>query len=58
MAKVCWPYFDPEYENFSSRINPPRFTANFPKNTILVFFSTDLHKTETLKKCTAFYFNK
>ncbi|KAA3485041.1 ACT domain-containing protein ACR3-like isoform X2 [Gossypium australe] len=25
MAKVCWPYFDPEYENLSVRINPPRF---------------------------------
>lgn len=24
MAKVCWPYFDPEYENLSTRINPPR----------------------------------
>ncbi|AAC00631.1 ACT domain-containing protein ACR3 [Arabidopsis thaliana] len=23
MAKVYWPYFDPEYENLSSRINPP-----------------------------------
>ncbi|XP_039071412.1 ACT domain-containing protein ACR3-like [Hibiscus syriacus] len=23
MAKVCWPYFDPEYENLSIRINPP-----------------------------------
>ncbi|KAK1310062.1 hypothetical protein QJS10_CPA08g01035 [Acorus calamus] len=22
--KVCWPYFDPEYENLSQRINPPR----------------------------------
>lgn len=26
MAKVCWPYFDPEYENLSMRINPPRFS--------------------------------
>lgn len=26
MAKVCWPYFDPEYENLSTRINPPRFS--------------------------------
>jgi hypothetical protein len=25
MAKVCWPYFDPEYENFSTRISPPRY---------------------------------
>ncbi|KAF3517065.1 hypothetical protein DY000_02064137 [Brassica cretica] len=23
MAKVYWPYFDPEYENLSTRINPP-----------------------------------
>uniref|UniRef100_A0A1D1YMT6 ACT domain-containing protein ACR n=1 Tax=Anthurium amnicola TaxID=1678845 RepID=A0A1D1YMT6_9ARAE len=22
--RPCWPYFDPEYENFSQRINPPR----------------------------------
>jgi len=29
MAKVCWPYFDPEYENFSNRMNPPRFTKLF-----------------------------
>jgi UTP:GlnB (protein PII) uridylyltransferase len=28
MAKVCWPYFDPEYENFSSRINPPRVSMD------------------------------
>lgn len=30
MASVCWPYFDPEYENLSIRINPPRlyFFAN------------------------------
>lgn len=25
MAKVCWPYFDPKYENLSSKINPPRY---------------------------------
>ncbi|XP_011624381.1 ACT domain-containing protein ACR3 isoform X2 [Amborella trichopoda] len=24
MAKSHWPYFDPEYENLSQRINPPR----------------------------------
>ncbi|KAL6211201.1 hypothetical protein ACLB2K_016428 [Fragaria x ananassa] len=24
MARVCSPYFDPEYENLSTRINPPR----------------------------------
>lgn len=24
MDAFCWPYFDPEYENLSSRINPPR----------------------------------
>ncbi|KAK8473136.1 hypothetical protein PHAVU_001G065550 [Phaseolus vulgaris] len=28
MAKVCWPYFDPEYENFSNRINPPRVSVD------------------------------
>ncbi|XP_010537315.1 PREDICTED: ACT domain-containing protein ACR3 [Tarenaya hassleriana] len=28
MAKVCWPYFDPEYENLSSRINPPRVSVD------------------------------
>ncbi|CAK8570300.1 unnamed protein product [Lathyrus sativus] len=28
MAKVCWPYFDPEYENFSNRINPPRVSMD------------------------------
>ncbi|KAF3440131.1 hypothetical protein FNV43_RR18409 [Rhamnella rubrinervis] len=28
MAKVCWPYFDPEYENFSTRINPPRVSVD------------------------------
>ncbi|XP_028781587.1 ACT domain-containing protein ACR3 isoform X1 [Neltuma alba] len=28
MATVCWPYFDPEYENFSSRINPPRVSVD------------------------------
>ncbi|KAH7282697.1 hypothetical protein KP509_35G044100 [Ceratopteris richardii] len=24
MSTVCWPYFDPEYETLSQRINPPR----------------------------------
>ncbi|XP_065848140.1 ACT domain-containing protein ACR3 [Euphorbia lathyris] len=28
MAKVCWPYFDPEYENLSTRINPPRVSVD------------------------------
>nr|XP_048335023.1 ACT domain-containing protein ACR3 isoform X1 [Ziziphus jujuba var. spinosa] len=28
MARVCWPYFDPEYENFSTRINPPRVSVD------------------------------
>ncbi|XP_058759321.1 ACT domain-containing protein ACR3-like isoform X2 [Vicia villosa] len=28
MSAVCWPYFDPEYENFSNRINPPRVTVD------------------------------
>ncbi|KAH1255775.1 ACT domain-containing protein ACR3 [Glycine max] len=28
MAKVCWPYFDPEYENFSNRMNPPRVSMD------------------------------
>ncbi|XVE95591.1 hypothetical protein REPUB_Repub02eG0112000 [Reevesia pubescens] len=28
MAKVCWPYFDPEYENLSVRINPPRVSVD------------------------------
>eukprot|EP00250_Pteridium_aquilinum_P034717 c7998_g1_i1 orf=398-1774(+) len=24
MEPICWPYFDPEYETLSQRINPPR----------------------------------
>ncbi|KAF7816767.1 ACT domain-containing protein ACR3-like isoform X1 [Senna tora] len=28
MATFCWPYFDPEYENFSNRINPPRVSVD------------------------------
>ncbi|KAL1344409.1 ACT domain-containing protein ACR3 isoform X1 [Arachis stenosperma] len=28
MARVCWPYFDPEYENFSNRMNPPRVSVD------------------------------
>ncbi|KAG2663257.1 hypothetical protein I3760_16G018900 [Carya illinoinensis] len=28
MARVCWPYFDPEYESFSTRINPPRVSVD------------------------------
>ncbi|KAJ6730565.1 FOUR ACT DOMAIN ACT DOMAIN PROTEIN WHICH PROTEIN [Salix viminalis] len=28
MANVCWPYFDPEYENLSTRINPPRVSVD------------------------------
>ncbi|CAI0395837.1 unnamed protein product [Linum tenue] len=28
MARVCWPYFDPEYENMSNRINPPRVSVD------------------------------
>ncbi|GLT84896.1 hypothetical protein SLE2022_031060 [Rubroshorea leprosula] len=28
MARVCWPYFDPEYENLSVRINPPRVSVD------------------------------
>ncbi|XP_027352308.1 ACT domain-containing protein ACR3-like isoform X1 [Abrus precatorius] len=28
MATVCWPYFDPEYENFSNRMNPPRVSVD------------------------------
>ncbi|KAJ9146205.1 hypothetical protein P3X46_028500 [Hevea brasiliensis] len=28
MAKVCWPYFDPEYENLSTGINPPRISVD------------------------------
>ncbi|MED6199264.1 Arsenical-resistance protein 3, variant 2 [Stylosanthes scabra] len=28
MATVCWPYFDPEYENFSIRMNPPRVSVD------------------------------
>ncbi|XP_034228285.1 ACT domain-containing protein ACR3 isoform X1 [Prunus dulcis] len=28
MARVCWPYFDPEYENLSTRINPPRVSID------------------------------
>ncbi|KAK3230513.1 hypothetical protein Dsin_002394 [Dipteronia sinensis] len=28
MASVCWPYFDPEYENLSIRINPPRVSVD------------------------------
>ncbi|XP_078433963.1 ACT domain repeat 3 [Wolffia australiana] len=25
---ACWPYFDPEYENLSQRINPPRVSID------------------------------
>ncbi|KAK4742177.1 hypothetical protein SAY87_000178 [Trapa incisa] len=28
MAKTYWPYFDPEYENLSARINPPRVSID------------------------------
>nr|DAD39864.1 TPA_asm: hypothetical protein HUJ06_014187 [Nelumbo nucifera] len=28
MDRVCWPYFDPEYENLSLRINPPRVSVD------------------------------
>ncbi|XP_042514988.1 ACT domain-containing protein ACR3-like [Macadamia integrifolia] len=28
MDRVCWPYFDPEYENLSLRINPPRVSID------------------------------
>ncbi|XP_040998626.1 ACT domain-containing protein ACR3 [Juglans microcarpa x Juglans regia] len=28
MSRVCWPYFDPEYESFSTRINPPRVSVD------------------------------
>uniref|UniRef100_A0A5B6Z374 ACT domain-containing protein ACR n=1 Tax=Davidia involucrata TaxID=16924 RepID=A0A5B6Z374_DAVIN len=28
MARDCWPYFDPDYENLSIRINPPRVSVD------------------------------
>ncbi|XP_042512788.1 ACT domain-containing protein ACR3-like [Macadamia integrifolia] len=28
MDRVCWPYFDPEYENLNLRINPPRVSID------------------------------
>ncbi|KAG4147740.1 hypothetical protein ERO13_D05G241800v2 [Gossypium hirsutum] len=28
MAKACWPYFDPEYETLSARMNPPRVSVD------------------------------
>ncbi|CAM8936625.1 hypothetical protein QQ045_014373 [Rhodiola kirilowii] len=28
MASFCWPYFDPDYENLSSIINPPRVSID------------------------------
>ncbi|XP_043725086.1 ACT domain-containing protein ACR3 isoform X1 [Telopea speciosissima] len=28
MDRVCWPYFDPEYENLSLRLNPPRVSID------------------------------
>ncbi|KAK4741034.1 hypothetical protein SAY87_024622 [Trapa incisa] len=28
MAKTCWPYFDPDYEHLSTRINPPRVSID------------------------------
>ncbi|XP_019175127.1 PREDICTED: ACT domain-containing protein ACR3 isoform X2 [Ipomoea nil] len=28
MARACWPYFDPEYETLSIRINPPRVSVD------------------------------
>lgn len=28
MEPICWPYFDPEYETLSQRINPPRVVVD------------------------------
>ncbi|KAL4333114.1 hypothetical protein GQ457_07G022660 [Hibiscus cannabinus] len=28
MAQTCWPYFDPEFENLSVKINPPRVSVD------------------------------
>ncbi|CAK9238737.1 unnamed protein product [Sphagnum troendelagicum] len=35
-AVVSWPYFDPEYETLSSRINPPRYVNSANKHGILL----------------------
>uniref|UniRef100_A0A7N0ZZM6 ACT domain-containing protein ACR n=3 Tax=Kalanchoe fedtschenkoi TaxID=63787 RepID=A0A7N0ZZM6_KALFE len=32
MATFCWPYFDPDYENLSSIINPPRVSIDNTSN--------------------------
>lgn len=57
MANACWPYFDPEYENLSTRINPPRFGSGLlffhyvfgcfshPLNLSIAEFSTILGDT-------------
>ncbi|CAN6475977.1 unnamed protein product [Victoria cruziana] len=28
MGSICWPYFDPEYDTLSQRINPPRVSID------------------------------
>ncbi|GMI90825.1 ACT domain repeat 3 [Hibiscus trionum] len=28
MAETCWPYFDPDFENLSVKINPPRVSVD------------------------------
>ncbi|XP_050213098.1 ACT domain-containing protein ACR3 [Mercurialis annua] len=41
MARVCWPYFDPEYENLSTRINPPRVSVDNTSCTVSTLIKVD-----------------
>ena len=34
MEPICWPYFDPEYETLSQRINPPRYANEKIRTTV------------------------
>eukprot|EP00249_Psilotum_nudum_P012718 c23941_g1_i1 orf=1472-2275(-) len=42
MVTFCWPYFDPEYENLSEKINPPRVVVDntSDNNVTLVKFDS------------------
>lgn len=48
MEDFCWPYFDPEYENMSFRINPPRVVVDNETDqnfTLIKIGSTNRHGT-------------
>ncbi|XP_017981527.1 PREDICTED: ACT domain-containing protein ACR3 isoform X5 [Theobroma cacao] len=54
MAKVCWPYFDPEYENLSVRINPPRVSVDNTSCrdcTVVKALGPKGHTTDGMKNC-------